>query len=88
MVHIKNAIYGKMFKGESFRGLCSFSLNRECFPTNYGLVDWQCKFTSMLAQSFPVTVKWQFCTLTAKVFPLKSFDVYGSNYQPVEELIH
>ena len=32
-------------RGGNFRG---FSLNRECFPTNYGLVDWQCKATSML----------------------------------------
>ena len=39
-------VYGKTFKGENF---CSFSLNHKCFPTNYGLVDWQCKSTSMLA---------------------------------------
>ena len=40
-------VYGKTFKGGNFRG---FSLNRECFPMNYGLVvcNWQCKSTGML----------------------------------------
>ena len=61
-----------MFEGGNFH---SFSLNRECFTTNYGPVDWQCKSTSMLAQKF--FRKWQFCTLTAKVFPLESFAIYG-----------
>ena len=37
-----------MFEGGNFRGFRGFTLNRECFPTNYGLVDWQCKATSML----------------------------------------
>ena len=51
------------------------SLNRESFPVNYGLFDWQCKSTSMLARKFSHERK--FCTLTAKVFPLESFAVYG-----------
>ena len=68
-------IYGKTFKGGNFHG---FSLNRECFPTiaNYGLVNWQCKSTSMLEQKF--SYKWEFCALTMKVFPLESFAVYGT----------
>ena len=37
-----------MFEGENFRGFHGFSLNRECFPMNYGLVDWHCKSKSML----------------------------------------
>ena len=46
------------------------------FPLiSYGLVDWQCKSTSMLLQKF--SREWQFCTLTVKVFPLESFAVYG-----------
>ena len=53
----------------------SSSLNCECFPTNYGLVDLQYKSTSMLPQKFSYERK--FCTLTTKVFPLKSFAVYG-----------
>ena len=56
-----------MFEGENFHVFCSFSLNRECFPTNYGLVDWQCKSTSMLLQKF--SNEWKFCTLTVKVLP-------------------
>ena len=35
-------VYSKTFKRENFRGFHSFSLNSECFLTNYGLVDWQC----------------------------------------------
>ena len=62
-----------MFEGENFLGFCGFSLNFECFPMNYGLVNWQCKsIISMLAQKF--SCEWQFCTLTMKVFPL----VYGT----------
>ena len=64
-----------MFEGENFCGFHGFSLNRKFFPTNYGLVNWQCKSTSMLLQKF--SRKWQFCTLTVKVFPLESFAVYG-----------
>ena len=66
-------VYGKMFEGENFHG---FSLNYECFPMNYGLVDWQCKSTGMLLQK--VSREWKFCILTAKVFPLESFAVYGN----------
>ena len=61
-----------MFEGETH----GFSLNRECFPMIYGLIDWQCKSTSMLLQKF--SREWQFCALTAKVFPLKSFAVYST----------
>ena len=33
----------------------SFLLNCKCFPTNYGLFDWQCKlFTSMLLGTFSI----------------------------------
>ena len=60
------------FRVENFRG---FPPNHKCFPTNYGLVDWQCKPTSMLVRKF--SHEWKFCTLTAKVFPLESFAVYG-----------
>ena len=35
-------------QGETFAVLVVFSLNRECFLMNYGLVDWQCKATNML----------------------------------------
>ena len=35
-----------------------FSLNRECFPMNYGLVDWKCKSTSMLAHKFPANANY------------------------------
>ena len=41
-------IYGKTFEVKNFRGFHGFSLNCECFPTNYGLVDCQFKSTSML----------------------------------------
>ena len=34
-------IYGKTFEGENFCSFCRFLLNRESFPTNYGLVNWQ-----------------------------------------------
>ena len=64
---VKILPYTANVRGGNFRG---FS------PMNYGLVDWQCKSTSMLAQKF--SREWQFCTLTVKVFPLKSFAVYGS----------
>ena len=47
-------VYSKTFEERNFHSFCGFSLNRECFPTNYGLVDWQCKSTSMLARKFPV----------------------------------
>ena len=70
---ITHIVYNKTFEGGNF---CDFSLNRECFPTNYGLVDWQCKSTSMLARKF--SCEWQFCALTAKVFPLESFAIYGN----------
>ena len=33
---------------EKICGFHGVSLNHECFPTNCGLVDWQCKSTSML----------------------------------------
>ena len=61
-----------MYEGGNF---CRFSLNRGCIPTNYGLVDWQCKSTSMLPQKF--SPNWKVCTLTAKVFPLEIFIVYS-----------
>ena len=53
-MHGRNSVitvYGKMFKVENFHGFRGFSLNCECFPMNYGLVDWQCKSTSMLPQA-------------------------------------
>ena len=43
-----------------------FSLNHESFPTNYGLVNWQYKSTSMLPQKF--YSKHSFSTLNAKIF--------------------
>ena len=39
----------KRSRGKNFHGFRGFSLNRKCFPMKYGLVDWQCKSTSMLA---------------------------------------
>ena len=53
----------KLLRGKTH----SFSLNCKCFPTNYGLVDWQCKSTSMLPQKF--SSEWHFYTLTMKVLP-------------------
>ena len=67
--------YDKTLEGGNIRGFRGFSLNRECFPMNYGLVDWQCKSTSMLPLKF--SRKWKFCTLTVKVFSLESFAVYS-----------
>ena len=58
------------------RSVYGFSLNHECIPTNYGLVNWHCKSTCMLARKF--SHKWKFCTLAVKVFPLESFAVYGN----------
>ena len=77
----------KMFEGENFRSFHGFSLNRKCFPMNYGLVNWQCKSTSMLVRKF--SCEWQFCTLSTKVFPLESFAVYGiTHYQCACVYIH
>ena len=42
-----STVNGKTFEGENFRGFRDFSLNCKCFPMNYGLVNWQCKSTSM-----------------------------------------
>ena len=58
----------------SFRG---FSLNCKCFPTNYGLVNWQCKSTSMQAQKFSCKCG-KFCTPAVKVFPLEGFAIYSN----------
>ena len=54
-------IHGKTFEEDNFYGFRGLSLNRKCFPMNYGLVDWQCKSTSMLPQKF--SCEWKFCTL-------------------------
>ena len=70
-----------MFEEENFRGFCGYSLNHKCFAMNYGLVDWQCKSTSMLAQKF--SCEWKFCTLTMKVFPLESFAIYSNHAHTV-----
>ena len=74
------AIYGKMLQGENLCDFCGFSLNRECFPTNYGLVDWQCKSTSMLPQKF--SHEWQFCSYPNH----ESFAVYDSYIAEWEEV--
>ena len=63
-------------RGGNFR---SFSLNRKCFPMNYGLVNWQCKSTCMLHVPQKFLREWQFCTLTTKVFPLESFAIYSTS---------
>ena len=60
-----------MFKGENVCGFRGFSLNRECFPMNYGLSIGNVSLQSMLAQKF--SHEWQFCILTAKVSHLKVF---------------
>ena len=70
----KKAVWPHETRG-NFCGFHGFSLSYKCFPTNYDLVDWQCKSTHMLPRKF--FRKWQFCTLTAKVFPLESFAVYS-----------
>ena len=41
---------GQNIRGENFCAFNSFSFSGECFPMNYGLVDWQYKSTSMLSQ--------------------------------------
>ena len=66
-----------MFEGKFSRFLWFFTeswiFSHELWP-----VDWQCKSTSMLPQNF--SHEWQFCTLTAEVFPHKSFAVYSICY--------
>ena len=64
-----------MFEGETFVVFAVFTQSR-MFTLNYDLVDWQCKSTSMLSQKF--SHEWQFCILTAKVFSLERFAVYGN----------
>ena len=55
---------------ENFCGFHGFSLNCESFCTNYGLVDWQFKSTSMIAwkflanNHFPLCFPpWMFCCI-------------------------
>ena len=44
-----NAAYLLPYMAKYLRGnFRGFSLNREYFPMNYGIVDWKCKSTSML----------------------------------------
>ena len=42
-----------MFMEENVRGFHGFSLNRGCFPMNYGLSIGNVSLQSMLAQNFP-----------------------------------
>ena len=43
-----DTVYEKMLVGENFHGFRSFSLDRESFPMNYGLIDQQYKPTELL----------------------------------------
>ena len=65
----------KLSRGKSFVVFVVFHSIANVFSTNYGLVNWQCKSTSMHATT-KFSRKWQFCTLTTKVFPLESFAVF------------
>ena len=71
--HFDNIPFTAKCLGETFMVFTAFSLNRKYFAMNYGLVDWQYKFISMLTQKFSL-----FSTLNAKVFPLKCFAVGNS----------
>ena len=83
--HCACTVYGKSFEGKNFRGFRGFLAIRECFPAicfcvnggSYGRMDKTRSFSS----------ERRFCPVTAKVFPLKSFAVYGSyNYYEIQKL--
>ena len=47
-IKLQHTIYGKTFEENIFRDFHNFSLNRKAFLTNRGLINQQCKSTSML----------------------------------------
>ena len=64
----------KCSRRKTFDVFMLFSLNSGSFPTNYGLVDWKYKSTSMLLQVFQwITIFHSKC----EVFLLKCFVVYS-----------
>ena len=60
-------VYNKTFEGHNFHGFHSSPLNRESFPTNYGIVNQQHKSTSILPQKF--SCEWWFSIPNTKFSP-------------------
>ena len=74
-----HTVYGKSFEEGNVRGFRSFLAIRESFPAicfyvNGGSYGTMCKMRSFSSE-------WRFCLVTAKVFRLESFAVYGISLQ-------
>ena len=68
-------VYGKTFEGENFHGFGDFLLNRECFTSNNLRAIGIHYQKELLPRKF--SCEYSFSILTAKVFPLECFAVYG-----------